>query len=73
MKIQIPRFAKDNNPADSFYDAKLTVAPVLFSGEYTFNRSKNFQPYITGALGLSFFAVSYNSSATTLMINKFLM
>lgn len=66
MKIQMARFAKDNNPADSFYDAKLTVAPVLFSAEYTLNKSKNFQPYITGALGLSFFAVSYNSSATTI-------
>ena len=66
MKIQMARFAKDNNSADSFYDAKLTVAPVLFSAEYAFNRSKNFQPYISGALGLSFFALSYNSSSTAI-------
>jgi len=66
MKIQMARFAKDNNPADSFYDAKITVAPVLFTAEYTMNRSKNFQPYITGGLGLSFFAVSYNSSPTAI-------
>ena len=58
------RFAKDNNPTDSFYDAKLTVAPVLFSANIHSTESKNFQPYITGALGLSFFAASYNSSAT---------
>ena len=64
VKIQMARFAKDNNPADSFYGAKITVAPVLFSAEYTLNRSKNFQPYITGGVGLSFFAVSYNSSPT---------
>src|SRR5262245_15955884 len=62
MKIQMARFAKDKNPTDSFYGAKLTVAPIVFTAEYTFNRAKNFQPYITGGLGLSFFAVSYNSS-----------
>jgi opacity protein-like surface antigen len=66
MKIQMARFAKDNNPADSFFDAKITVAPVLLTAEFTFNRSKNFQPYVTGGLGLSFFAVSYNSSPTAI-------
>ena len=66
MKIQMARFAKDNNPADSFYSAKITVAPVLFTAEYTMNGSKNFQPYITGGLGISLFAVSYNSSATAI-------
>ena len=66
MKIQMARFAKDKNPSDSFYGAKITVAPVLFTAEYTFNRSKNFQPYVEGGLGLSFFAVSYNSSPTAI-------
>ena len=60
------RFAKDNNPTDSFYDAKITEAPIIFTAEYSLNRSKNFQPYITGGLGLSFFAVSYNSSPTAI-------
>jgi len=63
MKIQMARFARDNNPADSFYGSKLTVAPIIFTAEYTLNRSRNFQPYFTGGLGLSFFAVSYNTSA----------
>src|SRR5215469_6798858 len=66
MKIQMARFAKDKNPSDSFYGAKLTVAPVLFTAEYTFNQSKKIQPYIMGGLGVSFFAVSYNSSATAI-------
>ena len=66
MKIQMARFAKDNNPTDSFYEAKITVAPVIFTAEYSLNRSKNFQPYIAGGLGLSFFAVSYNSSPTAI-------
>lgn len=66
MKIQMARFAKDNSATDSFYDAKLTVAPVLFTAEYTMNREKNFQPYVTLGLGLSFFAVSYNSSPTAI-------
>src|SRR5215468_8023430 len=34
VKIQMARFAKDNNPTDSFYDAKITVAPILFTAEY---------------------------------------
>jgi opacity protein-like surface antigen len=66
MKVQMARFAKDNNPTDSFYDAKLTVAPIIFTAEYSLNRSKKFQPYVTGGLGLSFFAVSYNSSPTAI-------
>jgi hypothetical protein len=66
MKIQMARFAEDNNPTDSFYGAKLTVAPIVFTAEYTFNKSKNFQPYITGGLGLAFFVVSYNSSPTAI-------
>jgi opacity protein-like surface antigen len=66
MKIQMARFAMDKNPSDSFYGAKLTVAPIIFTAEYTLNRSKNFQPYVTGGLGLSFFAVSYNSSPTAI-------
>lgn len=66
MKIQMARFAKDKNPSDSFYDAKITVAPVVFTAEYSFNRSKKFQPYVEGGLGLSFFAVSYNSSPTAI-------
>lgn len=66
MKIQMARFAKDNNPVDSFYDAKLTVAPIVFTAEYTFRKSKVFQPYIGGGLGLSFFAVSYNSSPSAI-------
>jgi hypothetical protein len=59
MKIQMARFAKDNSSADSFYDAKLTVAPVLFTVEYTFNRSKNFQPYISGGRDKQIFNVSF--------------
>lgn len=66
MKIQMARLPNDKNPNDAFYDAKITVAPILFTAEYGFNRSGNFQPYVSGGLGLSFFAVSYNSSATAI-------
>lgn len=66
LKTQMARFSKDKNPDDDFHGAKLTVAPVLFTAEYGMNKSGNFQPYIAGGLGLSFFAVSYNSSPTTI-------
>lgn len=66
MKIQMARFAKDNNSSDSFYDAKITVASLLFTAEYILNRTRNLQPYLMGGLGLSFFAVSYNSSPTAI-------
>jgi hypothetical protein len=66
FKTQMARFSKDKNPADAFHGAKLTVAPLLFTAEYGMNKSGNFQPYIAGGLGLSFFALSYNSSSTAI-------
>lgn len=65
-KVQMARFAKDKNPDDAFHDVKLTVAPVIFTADYTFNRSGKLQPYLTAGLGLSFFAVSYNQSPNTI-------
>ena len=64
IRVQDARFAKDKNAADTFYGAKVTVAPVLATIEYSFNRNANLQPYISGGFGISFFAVSYNASAT---------
>jgi len=64
IRVQDARFAKDKNASDTFYGAKVTVAPVLATIEYSFNRTANLQPYISGGLGISFFAVSYNASAT---------
>lgn len=65
IKTQMARFSKDNNLNDAFHGAKLTVTPVLFTAEYVINKSTNFQPYIAGGLGISFFAVSYNNSTTS--------
>lgn len=63
---QMSRFAEDNDPMDSFYDAKLTVAPVIFTLDYTINVSGKLQPYVSGGIGLSFYSFSYNSSPTTI-------
>jgi len=64
LRVQDARFAKDKNPSDTFYGAKVTVAPVLATIEYSFNKTGKLKPYISGGLGISFFAVSYNASAT---------
>ena len=64
IKTQMSRFAKDKNPDDAFHGAKLTVAPVIFTLDYNLNNSGTLQPYLSGGLGLSFFALSYNSSPT---------
>ena len=66
MKIQMSRFSEDANPDDAYYEAKLTVAPVLFTLDYIMLTEGKLQPYLTGGLGLSFFVVSYNSSPTVI-------
>ena len=64
MNLQMSRFAEDNNPKDEYYDAKLTVAPFLFTLDYNFMPDRQWQPYLGGGLGISGFVVSYNSSPT---------
>lgn len=66
MNIQMARFAKDKNPEDAFYEAKITVAPVLFTIDYTFCHDCDWQPYLSAGIGLSFYVVSYNSSPDTI-------
>jgi opacity protein-like surface antigen len=65
MKTQMARFAKDEDANDAYHGAKITVAPILFTAEYAINPAAKVQPYLTAGLGLSFFAISYNSSATS--------
>ncbi len=60
------RFATDKNPDDKLFETKLTVAPLLFTAEYAITGSQRFQPYFAAGLGLSFFAVSYNSTPTAI-------
>jgi len=65
-RTQYARFSKDKNPDDDFHGAKISVAPVIFNAEYELNNKGNLRPYVAGGIGISFFSVSYNSSATSI-------
>ena len=64
MKAQFVRLQKDKNPSDGFQNARMTVAPLLFTTEYSAIKGK-LQPYITAGLGISFFNLNYDTSPTT--------
>ena len=62
-KAQFVRLQKDNNPNDAFQNARMTVAPFLFTAEYEFGKGK-LQPYITGGLGIIMYNLNYDVSPT---------
>ena len=65
-RTQYARFSKDKNPNDDYHGAKISVAPVVFNAEYELNKNGNLKPYVAGGIGIAFFSVSYNSSATSI-------
>ena len=60
--VHFTRLQKDNNPNDTFQNARMTIAPVLFTTEYAFMVKGKIQPYVTGGLGISFFNLNYDIS-----------
>jgi hypothetical protein len=64
VNVHFTRLQEDNNPNDTFQNARMTLAPVLFTAEYTFRVKGKFRPYVTGGLGISFFNLNYDISAT---------
>ena len=62
MKAHLTRLQKDNNPNDQFQNARMTIAPLLFTAEWTIPTKGNLQPYLTGGLGISFFNLNYEVS-----------
>ncbi|HET9434892.1 MAG TPA: outer membrane beta-barrel protein [Chitinophagaceae bacterium] len=64
MKAQYVRLQNDKNPADQFQNARMTIAPLIFTAEYSSIKG-NLQPYITGGLGITFFNLNYDTSPTT--------
>ena len=64
MKAQYVRLQNDKNPADQFQNARMTVAPLIFTAEYSSTKG-SLQPYITGGLGITFFNLNYDTSPTT--------
>jgi opacity protein-like surface antigen len=64
MKTHFTRLQKDKNPNDAFQNARMTVAPVLFTAEYGIPCNGKFQPYVTGGLGITLFSLNYDISPT---------
>jgi opacity protein-like surface antigen len=64
MKANMARLQKDNNANDTFFNARMTVAPVLFIAEFGIPVKGRLQPYLTGGLGISFFSLNYDVSPT---------
>jgi len=64
MKAHFVRLQNDKDPADQFQHARMTLAPLIFTAEYALIKG-NFQPYVTGGLGITFFNLNYDTSPTT--------
>ena len=64
MEAHFTRLQKDNNPGDAFQNARMTIAPLLFTAEYDIPTKGALQPYFTGGLGITFFNLNYDISAT---------
>jgi opacity protein-like surface antigen len=65
MEAHFTRLQKDNNPNDQFQNARMTIAPLLFTAEWTISTKGNLQPYLTGGLGIAFFSLNYETSPTS--------
>jgi hypothetical protein len=64
MQTQFTRLQKDNNPNDQFQNARMTIAPLLFTAEWSISTKVSLQPYLTGGLGISVFNLNYDISPT---------
>ena len=53
------RFANSKEGSIAVNDPKLTVVPLLFTGEYEASREKTIRPFFAAGLGLSIFTFSY--------------
>ena len=64
IKTQFVRLQKDKNSSDQFQNARMTIAPLIFTAEFSSVKGK-IQPYLTGGLGITFFNLNYDTSPTT--------
>jgi opacity protein-like surface antigen len=64
MKTDFVRLQKDKNPSDTFQNARMTLAPILFTAEYEVPTTGALKPYVSGGLGLSIFNLNYDVSPT---------
>jgi opacity protein-like surface antigen len=65
LKTQFARLQKDKNPADSFENARMTIAPILVIVEYRIPVKGKLEPYVAAGLGVSLFSLNYDTSPTT--------
>jgi opacity protein-like surface antigen len=64
MQTDFVRLQKDKNPKDTFQNARMTLAPILFMAEYELKTHSAWKPYIAGGLGISLFNFTYHISPT---------
>ncbi len=64
METHFTRLQKDNNPGDAFQNARMTIAPLLFTAEWSIPTRGTLEPYLTGGLGITFFNFNYDTSPT---------
>jgi hypothetical protein len=64
LKAHFTRLQNDKNPADSFQNARMTIAPILIIVEYRIPVKGKLEPYISGGLGVSLFSLNYDTSPT---------
>jgi len=64
MKTHFTRLQQDKNPGDTFQNARMTIAPLLFTAEYSIPTKGALDPYLTGGLGITFFNLNYDISPT---------
>jgi outer membrane protein with beta-barrel domain len=65
LKAHFARLQNDKNPADSFQNARMTIAPILLIVEYRIRVKGKLEPYVSGGLGVSLFSLNYDTSPTT--------
>ena len=64
MQTHFTRLQKDKNSNDAFQNARMTLAPVIFTAEYSIATKGKLQPYAAGGLGLTLLSLNYDISPT---------
>jgi len=57
-KAHLTRLQKDKNANDTFQNARMSIAPLIFIAEFGAVKGK-LQPYVTAGLGISFYNINY--------------
>jgi hypothetical protein len=64
LKAQFARLQHDRTPADTFKNARMTIAPILVIVEYRIPVKGKLEPYVSGGLGVSLFSLNFDMSPT---------